>query len=80
MLANSFFAFLSFRTLILVGFLLLHWEAVFMSARFFYTANVSYGTLGLALCLVGMHSAAASKWALAKFSYSSFGLGVSDIS
>ena len=32
-----------------------------MSARFFLTANVSHGTLGLALCLVGMHSAAASK-------------------
>ena len=64
----------------MVGFLLLHWEAVFMSARFFLTAIVSYGTLGLALCFVGMHSAAASKWALTKFSYSSFGVGVFDIS
>ena len=34
-LANSFCAFLSFRALILVGFLLLHLEAVFTSARFF---------------------------------------------
>ena len=32
-----------------------------MSARFFLTANVSHGTLDLALCLVGMHSAVASK-------------------
>ena len=58
--ANSFCAFLSFRALVLVGFFLLHLEAVFTSTRFFLTANVSYGTLGLALCLVGMHSAAAS--------------------
>ena len=79
MLANSFCAFLSFRALILVGFLLLHLEAVFMSARFFLTASVSHWTLGFALCLVGMHSAAAaSKWVLTKFSYSSFGVCVSD--
>ena len=49
-------------------------------ACFFLTANVSHGTLGLALCLIGMNSAAASKWALTKFSYSSFRVGVSDIS
>ena len=35
MLANSFRAFLSFRALILVGFLLLLLEAVFLSSRFF---------------------------------------------
>ena len=34
----------------------------------------------MSLCLVGMHSAAASRWGLTKFSYSSFGLCVSDIS
>ena len=73
-------AFLSFWALILVGFLLLHRDVVFTSARFFLTANVSHGTLGLALCLVGTHSVAASKWAFTKFSYSSFGVGVSDIS
>ena len=56
MLANSFCAFLRFRALVLVGFLLLLLEAVFTSARFFLTANVSHGTRGLALCLVGMHS------------------------
>ena len=43
-------------------------------------ANVSYRTLCLALCLVGMHSTVASEWALRKFSYSSLGVGVSDIS
>ena len=76
MLSNSFCAFLSFRALILVGFYLLHLEPVFTSARFFLTAKVSHGTLCLALCLLGMHSAAASKWALTKFSYSSFGVCV----
>ena len=80
MLANSFCAFLSFNTLILVGFLQLHLEAVFTSARLVLTADVSHGTLCIALCLVGMHSAAASKWTLTKFSYSSFGVEVSDIS
>ena len=49
MLANSFCAFLSFRTLVLVGFFLLHLKTVFMSPRFFLTANISHGTLGLAL-------------------------------
>ena len=76
MLADSFCAFLSFRELVLFGFFLLHLEAVFMSARFFLTANASHGTLGLAL-LVGMHSAATSKWTLTKLSYSSFRLCVS---
>ena len=47
-----------------------------MSALVFLTANVSYRTLSLALCLVDMNSIAASKWALAKFSYSSLGVGV----
>ena len=35
MLANSFCVYLSFRALVLVGFFLLHLEAVFTSARFF---------------------------------------------
>ena len=67
MLTNSFCVFLSFMALVLFGFFLLH------LARFFLTANVSHGIL----CLVGMHSAAASKWALTKFSYSSLGVCVS---
>ena len=54
MLANSFCVFLSFRALVLLGFFLLHSEAVFPSARFSLTANVSHGTLGLILCLVCM--------------------------
>ena len=61
----------------LVGFLLLHLEAVFTSPHFFLTINVSQGTLGLALFIVGMHSVSVSKWVLMKFS---FGVGVSDIS
>ena len=60
-LANSFSTFLSFRALVLVGFFLLHLGTVFTSARFSLTANVSHGTLGLVLCFLGMHSAAASK-------------------
>ena len=74
---NSFCAFLRFRALILVGFFLLHSETVFMSVRFSLTANVSHGPLGLVLCLVCMHSIAASKWTLTKFSYLSFGVCVS---
>ena len=66
MLANSFCAFLNFRALVLVGFFLLYLEAVFKSARFLPTTNVSQGNLSLALCLVGMHSAAAFNWALTK--------------
>ena len=46
---------------------------------FVQSANISRLTRGLAVCLVGMHSAAASMWASTKFSYSSFGIGVSDI-
>ena len=76
MLANSFRAFLSFSALILVGFFLLHLEAVFTSADFSLTANVSHGILDFILCLVGMNSAAAFKWALTKFSYSLFGVCV----
>ena len=79
-LVNPFCAFLSFYVVILVGFLLFLREAIFTSARFFRTANVSHGTLGLDLCLVGMHSATASKLALTKFSYLSFAVSVSDIS
>ena len=63
MLANSFCAFLSFRALVLDGFFLLCLEAVITSVRFSLTDNVSHGTLHLVLCLVGIHFAAASKWA-----------------
>ena len=51
-------------------------KAVFTS-YFFLIANVFHGTLRLVLCLVGIHSTAASKRALMKFSYSSFRVCVS---
>ena len=71
MFANSFCAFFSFRAFALVGFFLLHLEAVFTSSRFSLTANVSLWTLDLVLYFV-----AASRRALTKFSYSSFGVRV----
>ena len=49
-------------------------EAVFTSACFSLTAKVSHGTLYLVLIFVGMYFAAASRCALTKFSYSSFGV------
>ena len=61
MLPNSFCAFFSFRAFVLVGFFLLHLEAVFTSARFSLTANVFHGALYLVLCFVGMYFAVASR-------------------
>ena len=61
----------------LVGFFLLYLGEVFTSARFSLTANVSHGTLDFVLSFVVMYFAAASCWALTKFSYSSFGVRVS---
>ena len=46
--------FSSFRAFALVGFFLLHLEAVFTSVRFSLTANVSHRTLDLVLCFLGM--------------------------
>ena len=40
-LANSFYAYFSFRAFVFVGFFLFHLEAVFSSARFSLTANVT---------------------------------------
>ena len=77
MLANSFCAFFSFRSFVFVGFFLLHLEAVFTSARFSLTVNVSNGTLDIVLSFVGMHFPATSRSALTKFSYSSFGVRIS---
>ena len=73
-LVSSLYAFLGFWALALVGFLLLHRDAVFTSSRFFLAAKIFQGIICLALRLVGMHSTAASMWALTKFSYSSFGV------
>ena len=78
-LVNSHYAFFSLWALGLIGFLLLHRSAIFTLSLFSLTTNVSHGTLCFALSLIGMHSAAASMWALTKFSYSSFGVCVSDI-
>ena len=55
-------------------------ETFFTLSRFFLTANVSHGTLYLALSLVDMHSAATSMWTFMKFSYSSFGVSVLNVS
>ena len=77
MLVNSFCAFFSFRAFVFVGFFLLYLEAVFTSARFSLTANVSHSTLDLVLSFVGVHFAAASRCALTKFSYSSFEVRIS---
>ena len=61
MLANLFCSFFySFKVFVLVGFFLLHLEAVFTSVRFSLIANVSHGTLDLVLCFFGMYFAAAS--------------------
>ena len=62
---------------VFVGFFLKLLEAVFTYARFSLTANVSHGTLNLVLGFVGIHFAAASRCALTKFSYSSFGESIS---
>ena len=77
MRANSFYPFFSFRAFVFVGFFLLHLEAVFTSARFSLTANVSHGTLDLVLDFVGIQFAAASRCTLTKFSYSSLGVRIS---
>ena len=57
-----------------VGFFLLLLEAVFTCACFSLTANVSHGTLYLVQGFVGIYFAAASRCALTKFSYLSFGV------
>ena len=64
---------LVFGHLCLLGFFDSFWR-MFTSARFSLTANVSHGTLYLVLGFVGIHFAAASRCALTKFSYSSFGV------
>ena len=72
--ANWYCAVFSFKAFVFVGFFRLFLEAVFTSARFSLTAKVSHGTLYLVLIFVGMYFAAASRGALTKFSYSSFGV------
>ena len=60
-----------------VGFLLSR-DAFFTSSRLSLTAIVSQWTLYLAFGLVGIYSAAAFIWVVTKFSYSSFGVCLSD--
>ena len=72
--ANWYCAFFSFLAFVCVGFFRYLFEAVFTCARFSLTATVSHGTLYLVLGFVGIHFAAASRCAMAKFSYSSFGV------
>ena len=52
----------------------------FKLSSFFLATNDSHETLHLALSLVDMHLAAASTWAVTKFSYLSFGICLSDVS
>ena len=73
MLANWYCAVFSFRAFVLVFFSIV-FGGCFTSARFSLTDNVSHWTLYLVLSFVGIHSSAASKCTLTKFSYSSFGV------
>ena len=72
--------FLSFSPLTFVKFLLINKDAVFTCSRFYLKAIDSHGTLYLHLGLVGMHSAAASIWAVTTFVYPSFGISLLDVS
>ena len=78
--ASSLWAFLSYCLLVFVEFLLLNMDAIFMLSHFFLLTSNSHRTLHLVLGLVGIHSATAFIWAEMKFSHSSFGVCVSDIS
>ena len=51
-----------------------------MLSRFYLIAIASHETLHLALSEVGKHSAVASMRTATKFSYSSFGARLSDVS
>ena len=77
---SSLWVFLCFCALAFAGFLLLHQDAIFTIRNFFQTISVSHGIPYMPLGLVGMHSTAASMWALTKFSFSSFEVCVSAIS
>ena len=79
-LVSSIWAFLRLCILVIVGFVLLCWTAFLILFLFSLTASVSQGTERLALSSVGTHSDAASRWALTKFLYSSFGVKLSDVS
>ena len=66
--------FLVLRHLCLLGFFDSFWRLFSLVHVFSLTAKVSQGALYLVLSFVGMYFAAASRCALTKFSYSSFGV------
>ena len=76
----SLWCLLSFFVLAFVKFLLFRSQTIFILSHFFLTISNSHGILQSAFGLVGMHSAAASMWAVTKFSYSSFGVSIANIS
>ena len=61
-------------------FLLISMDSFFMLSRFSQTSIDSQRTLSLALNVVGMHSTAASIWAVTMFSYPSFRVCLSYVS
>ena len=72
--ANWYCAIFSLLAFVFVVFFSVDLEAVFTSARFSLTHNVSQGTLYLVLSFYGIYFTAASTCALTKFLYSSFGV------
>ena len=76
-LVSSSRAFLSFCVLSFVGFILLSKDVFFKVLSFFSTTCDSYGILYLGFGLVDIATASIS--AVTKFSYSSFGVRVSDV-
>ena len=64
---------LSFWALALIGFLLLHKDAIFTLSEFFFNCKCLQWN-SLALSLFGIHSDFTSMQALTKFSYLSFGV------
>ena len=77
---SSFRSFLSFCALEFVSFLLLNKFAFGALCDLFLTTIDSQRTRHLILILIGMHYAAASIWAITKFSNSSFGACLLDVS
>ena len=78
-LVSSLWNFLSVYAMAFIGFLLLR-TTFFLWSFFSLDATASSGNLYLAFSLIGMHSANVSLGAVTKYSYSSFGVCVSDVS
>ena len=58
--------FLNFYALAFVGFVSLSKDVFIILCHFYFTISDSYGTLHLALCLTGIHSAVASIWVVTR--------------